>query len=478
MPTISNLGNGTGRVYVTLDNGTTIVSSVANTGDNVVSLVAGGWGAGEVATQGGTNVRYFLNDDGSAPANSVTGALEITDFIVGRGLNSKAAEMDVVNINETGVSPSTPLRRRSNIQFLNLRNTFADGTNLDVSEMPSDDVHVDGDLVCFVGYEIQGSGTPNTVTFINAASGGNLALDGDMVFTGGNDYESMWLRYRAIDSKWVEVMRNPSTTSFTVQQARTNGLGVQGDDANVVTVTAGGSLVLDPNSDSKVVTLTTGSNPLGSNFTVSASSAKAGDTYIVRFAATYIRTGGDVVLFGQAVAGVLVPEASPNFVQAASNPVNILCYYDGTNWHFSVTVAITRYEIDLGNVIYKKYVKATYDFDAVGGAIGTFVLATNGIPANSLIALDEVVIITKTALTSAGSAQVAFGLASDNDALDGFRAFNNALYATPNATNKSITTLSSKSFFAASGTNITFTVSTAALTAGKVEIYVPYILTV
>jgi hypothetical protein len=476
MPTISNLGNGTGRVYVTLDNGTTIVSSVANTGDNVVSLVAGGWGAGEVATQGGTNVRYFLNDDGSAPANSVTGALEITDFIVGRGLNSKAAEMDTVLVSGTGLS--LEINRRANIQFLDLRGSSAPSANDTVIAFDSSDVQADGDLICLVAYSTDATTPDNTITLLNAASGGNLVLDGDMVFTGGNDYESMWLRYNEDEDKWVEVMRNPSTTSFTVQQARTNGLGVQGDDANVVTVTAGGSLVLDPNSDSKVVTLTTGSNPLGSNFTVSASSAKAGDTYIVRFAATYIRTGGDVVLFGQAVAGVLVPEASPNFVQAASNPVNILCYYDGTNWHFSVTVAITRYEIDLGNVIYKKYVKATYDFDAVGGAIGTFVLATNGIPANSLIALDEVVIITKTALTSAGSAQVAFGLASDNDALDGFRAFNNALYATPNATNKSITTLSSKSFFAASGTNITFTVSTAALTAGKVEIYVPYILTV
>jgi hypothetical protein len=472
MPTISNLGNGTGRVYVTLDNGTTIVSSIENRVDNVVSLVAGGWGAGEVATQGGTNVRYFLNDDGSAPANSVTGALEITDFIVGRGLNSKAAEMDLFDFNDPVVA------RRANIQFLEVKNGGGTGTNDDASEIISIDVHVDGDLICLLSGFAPSVPNPNTITFLNAASGGNLVLDGDMVFTEGNKYESLWLRYNADEAKWVEVMRNPSTTSFTVQQARTNGLGVQGDDANVVTVTAGGSIVLDPNSDSKVVTLTTGSNPLGSNFTVSASSAKAGDTYIVRFAATYIRTGGDVVLFGQAVAGVLVPEASPNFVQAASNPVNILCYYDGTNWHFSVTVAITRYEIDLGNVIYKKYVKATYDFDAVGGAIGTFVLATNGIPANSLIALDEVVIITKTALTSAGSAQVAFGLASDNDALDGFRNFNNALYATPNATNKSITTLSSKSFFAASGTNITFTVSTAALTAGKVEIYVPYILTV
>lgn len=478
MPTISNLGNGTGRVYVTLDNGTTIVSSVANTGDNVVSLVKGGWNVGNVATEGGSTVRYFLNDDGSAPANSVVGALEITDFIVGRGLNSKAAEMDLVLLGPSGIDPSSPIKRRANVQFLNLRNTATAGTNANISEIPSADVHVDGDLICFVGYLVNGGVTPNTVTFLNAASGGNLVLDGDMVFTGGNEYEALWLRYRESDSKWVEVMRNPSTTSFTVQQARTNGLGVQGDDANIVSVTAGGTLVLDPNSDSKVVTLTTGSNPLGANFTVSASSAKAGDSYIIRFAANYIRTGGDVVLFGQAVAGVLVPEVSPNFVQAASNPVNILCYYDGTNWHFSVTVDITRYEIDLGNVIYKKYVKATYDFASVGGNIGTFVLATNGIPANSIVPLDEVVIITKTALTSAGSAQVAFGLASDNDALDGFRAFNNALYATPNSTNKSVTTLSSKSFFAASGTNITFTVSTAALTAGKVEIYVPYILTV
>jgi hypothetical protein len=183
----------------------------------------------------------------------------------------------------------------------------------------------------------------------------------------------------------------------------------------------------------------------------------------------YTQNGGDIRLFGTPVTGTIIP-ANTSF----TNPANVVCLYTGVSWQFFCVVDINRYNLDLDELRVKRYAKVSYDFAIQTGATGTYTIGDNALPENSVVDLQDVIIVTKTALTSGGAAQVSIGITGDDDAIDAFKAFSAAPYNAVNSSSKNSTTISGRSIFVASDTDITFTISTAALTAGKVDIYVPY----
>ena len=111
---------------------------------------------------------------------------------------------------------------------------------------------------------------------------------------------------------------------------------------------------------------------------------------------------------------------------------------------------------------------ARYDFSVDGGAASTIV------PSNSAIIPDNAVIVrcysvVTTAMTSGGSATLA--LSAGGVTLLAATAFNNGAFDDEDVTEHSITDKTTSS------TGIQFTITTAALTAGVVEVYVEYYLT-
>ena len=110
-------------------------------------------------------------------------------------------------------------------------------------------------------------------------------------------------------------------------------------------------------------------------------------------------------------------------------------------------------------------VKATYSFATDGGAVSTITPAVNAlVPKNAIIT--QAWTDARTSMTSGGSATVA--LACGGVTIKSATAFDNAAYV---GIDNHITSGAKTS---AAG-YITFTVATAALTAGVVDIYVEYI---
>ena len=108
---------------------------------------------------------------------------------------------------------------------------------------------------------------------------------------------------------------------------------------------------------------------------------------------------------------------------------------------------------------------ARYDFSVDGGAISTIV------PSNSAIIPDNAVIVrcyslVTTAMTSGGSATLA--LSAGGVTLKAATAFDNGAFDDEDVTEHTVTDKTTSS------TGIQFTIATAALTAGVVDVYVEY----
>ncbi len=466
MPTIENLGNGSGYVYITQPNGATVVSVVENTSSNLLTVILKAKSHKGVANHADNGsffentYRYFLNDDAGADIDDLSGSLEITDWLVGRGFEGLFPQDGFFSTPSDG---TVTVKRKGSVQIITIRSTVL---LLEVDTILRSDKTMPNDIL------IVRSGSASAgVIFSNVLlknGDGNMVLNGDCDLNGDNRY--IMLRWDSIINKWVEMFRNPAPFAPTVLEARANGFSVNGDGHTSALITSGGGVVVNPNTQGRYITL---SSPfpqtLIDNFDVTASEAKAGDFYFVRIQAQYTVAGGDIRLFGTPITGSIIPSNT-----SFSNPATVVCLYSGSSWQFFCTVDISRYNLDFDELRAKRYAKVTYDFAVQTGAIGTYTIGNNVIPADSVIDINNAIIVTKTALTSGGSAQVAVGLDGDDDAIDGFRNFNFSPYNAVNATTKVNSTVNNGAAFIGSSADITFTISTAALTAGKVDIYVPY----
>lgn len=472
MATIANFGNGTGVIYITAANGTTVVTAMQNTAANAFDVImkakthkgianhADGAGLNE------NNYRYFFNDSGAASIDTLSGD-EITDWLVGRGFEGAMISVKV------GVeSPTTTLTlpRKGSLQFFRV-----DPAGLsEIHDIAADDKFVIGDTIVLRHSEVLGSLASPIV--VKSGLGNIRLIGGDFVLNNdiSEGYGHIMLKYSIPsvdggDPEWVEVFRNPTSGIPSVQQARANNFSVNADGQKSALIVSGGGVVLNPNTDSRILTLANPNpfNPLSADFNVTVSEVKEGDFYVVYIKGNYTGGAGDIRLFGTAITGTVVPSNTSFF-----NPVAVMCFYTGGQWLFWSTVDITRYMLDFDLSLTPKYVKATYDFAVNTGATATYNIGT--VPAGSIVDTENAIILTKTALTSGGAAQVGIGLGADTDFIDSFRNYTAAPYNAVNATMKANNTTVARSFFAASDTNITLTISTAALTAGKVEVYVPY----
>lgn len=114
-----------------------------------------------------------------------------------------------------------------------------------------------------------------------------------------------------------------------------------------------------------------------------------------------------------------------------------------------------------------------YDFATHGGAVGTINL-TQVIPKGAILKANEATIETITPLTSGGLATIEVGYAGVNNAFHASTAFSAAPFNAANSV--AAPTPAANRVKLTAGTTATVTIGTAALTAGKFKLYIPYII--
>ena len=117
----------------------------------------------------------------------------------------------------------------------------------------------------------------------------------------------------------------------------------------------------------------------------------------------------------------------------------------------------------------QKFLKFTWDFDVDGGAAGTYTLGT----VDHKMLLRAGYIHVETACTSGGSATVQVGFTTaDADAI-----LNTTSGAVANLTDDVVDTESAATnLVVAAGDTLDLVIGTAALTAGKINVFVEYVL--
>jgi len=164
----------------------------------------------------------------------------------------------------------------------------------------------------------------------------------------------------------------------------------------------------------------------------------------------------------------LVDKVNSLRVDSASIPNFLLAgYRAGTKEPFLVHNGIIGYVL--------RYAKFNYEFSRDGGAVGTIELKGTPIPAGAVIEPGK--IFNHTAFTSGGAATVAVGtrrLVANTDIsttnILGATAFGTIGAAGPVALNTASVNLAAQT----EDITVTFTIATAALTAGSSTIYLPY----
>ena len=120
-------------------------------------------------------------------------------------------------------------------------------------------------------------------------------------------------------------------------------------------------------------------------------------------------------------------------------------------------------------VAVSRWAKAEYDFAGAGGAIGDFDLGVT-IPDNALVL--SCIVERLTAFTSGGSATVALKIEGANDVITA-TAFDNAQFTGEVVAGAAV---ASTKFKTTQARNVTMTVATAALTAGKYNFHIEYLI--
>ena len=481
--------------------------------------------------------QYFLGDNNGVEGTVPSDALNITPYITNGYKTALYPDANDLAVSATIDSISSGIytyERRGNMQVLKLdteSNTPSDNlyriieTNGQVS---------DRDILIIVGTDIGRAITINDHSIENAevtSTNQNVCLENSATFStaspeaqriyGATKYDksSLTLMWDATASLWIEINRAPNSV-ISRKTLTDSGVIVPVEGTTIITVATGGgtttisdsSGVLDDGGTRKIqsgvdpsILNFTGTVTTGNNYIVEKpyGSAKEGDKYTSIWKSDWTRsdtTSGSnkVTIFGkdltyaEAIAGSTNPiEISTRYINGAwtdgikkinSNALEPALGNPSTDGMALVsTAAGVRSWGTIEGMQYKKY---TYDFALHTGAVATYSLgldATELLPAKAIIDAESSYIQVETALTSSGNATVEVGIlcastsggyqATDTDFFNGATDFD----ATPfNAVGDVVKGDGNIGQLLTTG-KITFKINVAALTAGKVNIYVAYI---
>jgi len=292
--TLAQVGNGSGYIYVTKPDGTSIITSIPNVANireiiNTVASVSPLSDSSEVYTTLG--YRFFGNIAGSE--GDLTGASELTRFLLNRGANAAAYSFAVTIAG--GVIEGS---RVTNNTLLVTETQGGAGTDdLDTINLSGT---VDNDVVTIVGAD-----ATHIVTVKHGT--GNIYLADGIDFDTNGRVNTLVLRYFSTGvAGWYEVTRKSQQP--TVDRLRANSVPEPIAGVDVITLTDGGGTInLEPGVDQGYQVVTGNINPLLASWVIQIEAAPAtpyldGDTMIVDYRANVIPNTPateTITIFGQ-----------------------------------------------------------------------------------------------------------------------------------------------------------------------------------
>jgi len=505
----TDLGSGTGLLYITTTSGaagssTGIITNLTNDTQGLLTLMNhAAINDKLVDTDSQSDLpnayrfKYFVYNNAGAVEGTVhASATEITRFVtnyrtIGRNTtNIEVASGNILKYERTGAI-TTILCPTITSPVYYLRDIL--------SADNKDDIAQEGDIVILrMAYDNTGEIVVDSANNYYSTYAGfdSIFLRDSSSFTlnGLTDCIAFQKHYKG----YREIFRNDATES-KVEELRNSDIPLAEKGVKSITATTGGTLSdLVSGSDAGVVNIT-GTKTLASSFNLPISTAALpGDRFDIWYRAdiTSNTAGGNKVTIG----GVDLTDAEA--LNGSTKPILIQANYLGADgWKVAKILNSDESERDLGNPTASGQVltsttdgvrswvdaasniqiaSAQYDFAVHAGAVSTITIGTELIPAGAIIINDKAIIEMATATTSSGSATISIGTsggASDVDSIHaqtafGATPFNSATVVTRTAPGGSVTV---SKVSASAKTNITVTIGTAALTAGKFTVHVPYI---
>lgn len=459
-----------------------------------------------------SHYQYFLGDNNGVEGTVPSDALDITPYVTDGfktalypDANDITASASVDNIS-TGVYTYV---RRGNLQVLRI-DTESEATTDSLYKIAEANSQIaDRDILIVVAKDPARviSVYDHTITTTDTNES-NICVENATVFVTGStatygttnyDKASLTLMWDANINLWIELNRTPKSV-VTESSLRNSNVNIPIKGTTVRTITGSENIEIASGVDPGIQYFTGTVNISSSNYTVNKpyGSALEGDVYVVKWNAN-VTTTGTVTIFGMALTA---GEASTG----STKPVEIVTRYANGAWTDGIVIVNSNYkEPALGNpssdgmllsstaagvrswttlgdsVVVRKF---TYDFAISGGSVSTItpVLADiAGLPKGAIIDASRCIIQTETALTSSGSATLKVGIncsgtsgghqATDDDFFLASTNYNAAPLAAVGDTKLGASNIGKLSDTA----TVTWTIGTAALTAGKVHLYVFYI---
>ncbi len=342
--------------YTAISNGVAvIISTVAGVGagangyavacitaagmTNTTTAMAGGSSGNGIYSTSVTGRRYFINATAIATATSLVGAVEITQYIVNRGLqNSSYAE------NLTIVSDLIAPTRVAQSITIFVETEGGAGTD-NLKTITSTGFQNEDILI------IHGVNAAHVVTVKSYVGGNdNIKLANGTDWSSGGLENVLALQYINTGSApyWFELYRSPNL-AITVANFRTSGLAEAVQGVNTTTLTnAGGTITLTAGTDKGQQKIVGSATLLASyNFALAASGI-AGDEFWFDYRAT-MTEGGNTVTIG----GITLTTAQA--LNAGGNGYTVRSVWNGSSWSSQIFANSNGYDIAS-----KAFTAATY----------------------------------------------------------------------------------------------------------------------
>lgn len=209
--------------------------AVAAAADPLMTVTATNMAGGTDATgiyDASTGHRYFINATGAAPVGSLTGAAEITKYILTRGTQTSQYST-TATIAAGVIGPERILKEMDLI----LDTQGGAGTD-------------DLDTILTAGYNtfdeiiIRGANAAHVVTVKNGT--GNIYLANNLDWSSGNEQNVLALKM--IGNSWYEEFRSPNL-ELTVANMRASGFATPVQGVEVVTIPTNGTINIEPGVD-------------------------------------------------------------------------------------------------------------------------------------------------------------------------------------------------------------------------------------
>ncbi len=419
---LSELGGGAGYVYVTLANGTSIISNPANTASiwqQIQKYVSAPLTDPTLQVDPTFGYRIFGNTTGSP--GILTGSTELTRFLVNRASQTASYKKSITIA--TGV---VTIDRVTNNMVLIVDTEGAIAAD-DLDTITSTDV-VDNDTVTIIG--------ANAARIVTLKHGtGNIFLSNNANFASANRQTQITLRYySAATAGWYEVSRINNLPTVANQRAVTVPTPISGVNSTALTV-GGGTINLEPGVDKGYQVYTGEVNLIGS-WVIQIKVAPTtpyldGDEMTVDYRALITQGANTVTIFGitltatQALLGSIILHAK---------------YKLGTGWFYYLVYNSRSFDL-----VSKVYVDATFE-PALGlPAANGFILSSladgtrSWIPnPNGIILTASITLTTAQILDSFATPVIPFAATGTGQVIKildvvAFNNFNTTAYAGANA---------------------------------------------